>query len=124
MQPGRAKLKVWDMETKKEAFVLDPFQTDERFFSSVFSRDGRWLVGGGNARKLRVWSATTGRKVITLGEHENEITKLALSRDGQHLASIGNDDVVKIWDGTRLDEAQSNPRQFPGLCGGFTDCPD
>ena len=32
VQPGRAKLKVWDMETKQGAFVLEPFQTDERFF--------------------------------------------------------------------------------------------
>jgi WD40 repeat protein len=121
VQPGRAKLKVWDIETKQEAFFLEPFQTDERFFSSVFSHDGRWLVGGGNARKLRVWSATSGRKVQTLGGHENEITKLALSPDGQHLASIGNDDVVKLWDATRLDQPQSESRQFPGLCGGFTD---
>jgi len=120
-QPGRAKLKVWDMETRQEAFVIEPFQTDERFFSSVFSHDGRWLVGAGNARKLRVWSASTGRKIGTLGDHDNEITKLALSPDGQHLASIGNDDVVKVWDGRRLDQAQANPRQFPGLCGGFTD---
>jgi WD40 repeat protein len=68
-----------------------------------------------------VWSAATGRKVGTLGGHENEITKLVLSPNGRHLASIGNDDVVKLWDGTRLDQPQANPRQFDGLCGGFTD---
>ncbi|HMO64360.1 MAG TPA: hypothetical protein PKE47_03895 [Verrucomicrobiota bacterium] len=90
-------------------------------FFSIFSHDGRWLVGAGNARKLRVWSAVTGRKIGTLGGHENEITKLVLSPDGRYLASIGNDDVVKLWDGTRLDQPQAGPRQFPGLCGGFTD---
>jgi WD40 repeat protein len=121
VRPGRAKLKVWDVETKQEAFALEPFQTDERIFSSVFSPDGRWLVGGGNARKLRVWSASTGRTNGTLGGHLNEITKLALSPDGKLLASIGNDDVVKLWDGTRLDQPQPNPRRFHGLCGGFTD---
>jgi WD40 repeat protein/serine/threonine protein kinase len=120
-QPGIAKLKVWDLETKQEAFPVEAFQTDERLFSVAFSRDNRWLVGGGNAKRLRVWEGKTGRKIGDLGQHANEITKLAFSPNGNYLASIGNDDVVKVWDGTQLDRPQPHPRLFHGACNGFTD---
>jgi WD40 repeat protein len=118
---GRAKVKVWNLKTGQEAFPVEAFEMNERLLSVTFSHDGRWLIGGGNAKKIRVWDAATGRKVCELGEHSKEISKVCLSPNGRYLATMGNDDVVKIWDGTRLNQPQSSSRHFSGMCAGISD---
>ncbi len=113
---GRAPVKVWDQESGQEAFPVEAFEGDHLLFSVAFSRDGRWLVGGGGDRKIKVWIGATGQKAGVLGEHADDITKLAFSPDGRYLASIGDDDIVKLWDATRLDKAQDPLRRFEGRC--------
>jgi len=120
-RPGRAPVKVWDQESGQEAFEVEAFEGDKVLFSVAFSRDGRWLVGGGWDRKIKVWNGATGRKVGAIGEHADEITKLTFSPDGRFLASIGNDDMVKLWDATRLDKAQEPLRRFEGQCDDYAD---
>ncbi len=118
---GAARVRVWDLESGREAFPVEAFEGEGRLFSVAFSRDGRRLVAGGNDRKIKVWDAATGRKVGVLGEHANEVTHLTFSSTGRYLASIGNDDLVKLWDGRDLDNPQPDPRVFAGLSGGMTD---
>jgi WD40 repeat protein len=115
-RPGKAPVKVWDLESGREAFPVEAFEGDQVLFSGAFSRDGRWLVGGGRDRKIKVWNGATGQKVGVVGEHADEITKLVFSPDGSYLASIGDDDIVKLWDVTRLDKAQDPLRRFEGHC--------
>ena len=114
----KARVKVWDLESGREAFPVEAFEGDNVLFSVAFSRDGRWLVGGGRDRKIKVWNGATGQKVGVVGEHADEITKLAFSPDpdGRYLASIGGDDIVQLWDATRLDKAQEPLRRFEGQC--------
>jgi WD40 repeat protein/tRNA A-37 threonylcarbamoyl transferase component Bud32 len=121
LEPGRARLKVWDLHSGQEAFPVEAFEGDGRLFSVSFSPDGQWLVGGGNDKKLKVWRAGSGQKVGVLGKHSKEITKLAFSSKGRYLAAVGNDDVVKVWDGRHLDQPKSEPQLFGGVCVGFTD---
>ena len=118
-QPGKARVKVWDQESGREAFPVEAFEGDQLLFSVAFSRDGRWLVGGGGDRKIKVWNGATGQKVGVVGEHADEITKLAFSPDGRYLASIGDDDMVNLWDATRLDKAQDPVRRFAGQCDDY-----
>jgi WD40 repeat protein len=117
-RPGKTRVKVWDQESGREAFPVVAFGGDHLLFSVAFSRDGRWLVGGGGDRKREVWNGATGQKVGVVGEHADEIAKLAFSPDpdGRFLASIGNDDIVMLWDATRLDKAQDPLRRFAGQC--------
>jgi WD40 repeat protein len=82
---GKAPVKVWDQESGREAFPVVAFEGDQVLFSVAFSRDGRWLVGGGRDRKIKVWSGVTGRKVGVIGEHADEIAKLTLQSGRQVL---------------------------------------
>jgi WD40 repeat protein len=116
LRPGRARLKVWDQESGRDAFPVEAFGGDHVLFSVAFSRDGRWLVGGGRDRKIKVWNGATGQKVGVVGEHADDITKLAFSPDGRYLSSIGDDDIVKLWDATGLDKAQEPLCRFEGQC--------
>ena len=121
LRPGTARVKVWDLESGREAFPVEAFGGEHVIFSVAFSRDGRWLVGGGRDRKIKVWNGATGQKVGVVGEHADEIIKLTFSPDGRYLASIGDDDMVKLWDATRLDKAQDPLRRFEGRCDDYAD---
>jgi WD40 repeat protein len=67
LRPGKARVKVWDQESGREAFPVEAFEGDHLLFSVAFSRDGRWLVGGGGDRKIKVWNGATGQKVGVVG---------------------------------------------------------
>jgi WD40 repeat protein len=120
-EEGRARLKVLDLESGREAYPVEAFEGDQVLFSVAFSPDRRWLVGGGRDCKIKVWDGASGRKVGKLGEHADQITKLAFSPDGKYLASIGADDIVKVWDATRLDKAQVPLLKFDGQCDDYSD---
>jgi WD40 repeat protein len=114
LKSGNDLLKVWDLTTGAEAFAIEPFDGLGVLFAVAFSPDGRRLVGGGNDQRLKVWDATTGRRIGVIGKHDREIQMLVFSPDGKHLASGSADHTVKLWDATRLDERQEQPRTFPG----------
>ena len=120
-RPGRTDIKVWDLESRREALEVEAFEGEGRLFALAFSRDGKRLVAGGSDRKVLVWDAGSGRKVGVLGEHAGEIVALSFSENGKYLASSGFDKVVRVWDGARLDEMQPAPRRFPGLAAAFAD---
>jgi WD40 repeat protein/serine/threonine protein kinase len=115
----KAPVKVWDLVLRREAFAVEAFGDDHRLFSVAFSRDGRWLVGGGEDRTIKVWDGATGRKIGVLGEHAADITKLAFSPDGRYLASVGMDDFVQVWDAARLEVAQEPLRRFAVRCDDY-----
>jgi WD40 repeat protein len=118
--PGGPLVKVWDLESDREAYSVEPFDGDQILFSVAFSGNGKWLVGGGGSTEIRVWNAATGRKVGLAGTHNSEVTKVVFSTDSRYLASMGHDDTVKLWDASRLGQAQ-DPRTFQAQCGGYAD---
>jgi WD40 repeat protein len=109
VEPGRARVRVWDLISGREAFPVEAVEGDPILFCVAISHDGRHLVAAGQDGKLRVWAATNGRKIGVLGEHAREINSIRFSPDGRHLASASSDGV-RIWDATRLEELQNNPR--------------
>jgi WD40 repeat protein len=120
-RPGTTGALVWDLAEGKEAFALDVAPSEGRIFALDYSPDGRWIAGGGVDRRLKLWSASTGRRAGVIGRHENEIVGALFSANGRRLASVGNDNVVKVWDATRLESPQSALHAFPSFTIGFKD---
>ncbi|MBA3321478.1 MAG: caspase family protein [Pyrinomonadaceae bacterium] len=66
--------------------------------SVIFSPDGR-LLASVDERTVKLWDATTGEELRTIGDNSDSVTAIAFSPDGKALASVaGNDKTIKLWD--------------------------
>jgi eukaryotic-like serine/threonine-protein kinase len=75
------------------------FQQVSKSINSVaVSPDGTRIAVGGSDRKVKVWETATGREIVTLPGHTNEVLSVAFSPDGKRVASGGADRTVRVWD--------------------------
>lgn len=58
-------------------------------------RSGRVVTG--EIGKAELWELTTGRKVATLGNHEERITGTAFSADGSLISTAAKDLATQLW---------------------------
>ncbi len=65
----------------------------------TFSPDGKRLVStGSGVNTVSVWDATSGKEILTIKGHTDQVRSVALSFDGQRIASTSDDKTVRIWD--------------------------
>lgn len=64
----------------------------------AYSPDGKQLAGVGGDGKARVWDASSGELLQTMGSHDRPATSLAWSPDGKWLATGGYDACIFVWD--------------------------
>jgi WD40 repeat protein len=87
-------------------FVATLKSHTEAIYTVGFSPDGRCVLTGSFDKTLKLWDATTGKEVITLGGpqgHQQLVLSAAFSPDGRSIASGGSDNTAKLWENPVLD---------------------
>ena len=91
------------------------------------------VAGGKKDGKVRLWDATTGKKLTILSGHaaENQdpssdvfVLALAFSPDGTRLASGSTDTTVRLWDTTPNNDAPIILRKHTGWTNALAFSPD
>lgn len=88
-----------------------------------FSPDGRLLAGGAEGNVAKLWEASTGRELYTLGGHTDGVRCIAFSPDGRLLATGSWDHTVKVWE-TASGRELYTIIGIPGIVSGVAFSPD
>jgi WD40 repeat protein len=63
----------------------------------AFSADARLLAVGTASGSAQVWDLETGRRILDLSAHKQEVTAVALSPDRSLLVTASRDRDVRLW---------------------------
>jgi WD40 repeat protein/uncharacterized caspase-like protein len=112
---GETELKLWDAGTGRAVWSViahdEPHSCQggmepsmqvgvgyTKFIRALaFSPDDRLLASGGWECSVRVWEAASGRRVLNLIGHSDNIETVVFSPDGRTLYSAG-DTTIQFWD--------------------------
>jgi WD40 repeat protein len=78
--------------------ILRDVDPSEQIRHIAFSPNGKFLVGGSENGKIRIWNVNTGNVERSFAAHTAKIQGLEFNPDGTLLASASEDSTVKLWD--------------------------
>ena len=103
--------RIWDVLTGQELLVLQGHTTNYSPGSYIigasavaFSPNGAKLAAGGTDNKAMVWDLESGEVLLTLVDHQGDISDVVFSPDGTRLVTASIDATAKVWD-ARTGEA-------------------
>jgi WD40 repeat protein len=90
------KVTAFDLQTLEQKYS-EPLRANP-YSEIAFSSDGK-LFAVGSKQQVAIFNTETGKRVKTLGQHNGNISSLAISPDGRILVSVSGEDwTIKIWD--------------------------
>ena len=87
--------RVYDIKTRKQLWKV---RRPGGFAEAVYSPDGTRILTAGNSPYARVWSARTGKVLLTLGGHKRPVTSASYSPDGSLIVTTSDDWTARVWD--------------------------
>jgi WD40 repeat protein/tRNA A-37 threonylcarbamoyl transferase component Bud32 len=107
-------VKLWDAISGKDIITLSRPQSEKGHKVKwelsnngncvAFSPDGRKIVSSGDDNLLMVWDVATGKEILPLKGHTEQVLSVAFSPDGQRIVSGSGDKSIKVWDVARGQE--------------------
>lgn len=62
------------------------------------------MVTGSMDRTAKLWDVSSGRELLTLKWHLDDVHSVAFSSDGTRIVTSSDDQTVKIWDAATPEE--------------------
>lgn len=93
-KPERSAWLKGDTRKKKD---VDYQRHSDQILAVAASADGKYVVTGGQDRKLIVYDAETLKPIKVFTHHRDAITGLAFRRNSNQLYSCSKDRTVKVW---------------------------
>jgi WD40 repeat protein/serine/threonine protein kinase len=87
-------VKIWDADGIEEPLTLP----DDSIWGVAFSPDGGRIVTGSRAGRAMVWDTASGKTLLTIQAHTNNVSSVAFSPDGLRILTGGVDHTAKVWD--------------------------
>ena len=78
--------------------VLLTIHNDHEVNGISYSPDGRYIATSSKDNTAKIWDANTGRLLLTLAGHYDEVYFIDYSPDGKFIATSSFDHTAKIWD--------------------------
>jgi WD40 repeat protein len=92
-------IKVWALDSEGRPKLKKTLTGLSGLLWSVkFSSDGQKISSIASDKKVRVWSAGTGKLLLTFSGHKDGVQYAAWSSDNKRVASVGYDYTVLVWD--------------------------
>jgi WD40 repeat protein len=104
-------IKVWELESGKTLFTLEPsglavFTESGPQIAPVrlpmtaaaFSPDGSRLATAGADRVIRLWNVSDGKAIKEFIGHRMTVTAVEFSPDGRRLVSASLDHTLRLWE--------------------------
>jgi|GEM_PF-779001 len=114
----QANVFVWDYESGELKYTLKAKSTS-KIWSLAFSKDGDFIAGGCNDKKIRIWNLQTKKIEKSFDVSTTEPSSIAFMKNGNIVsrAIVDESEIVIVIDwrkGEILGEIK-NPRPYEGL---------
>ena len=108
-------IQIWDWEKQE---LVQSINTGNYIYALDWGRESHLLASGGYQGIIGLWSAESGKNVLSIAGHTRPVKALAWSPQGDYLASGGEDRIIRVWD---LDAREAELQLFPGHSGPIED---
>ena len=106
-------VRVWDLASDRESLVLRGHSAPVE--SVAYSPDGRLLISAAGCpfpsgtcdTAARIWNASTGQLVGTVGNHIEGLSVAMFSPDGRMVPTAGPSGLLELWDASGINQLAS-----------------
>ncbi|NXD45885.1 CORO7 protein, partial [Copsychus sechellarum] len=116
-----AKIRLWRIpegglqETLQEPEAILRGHTEKIYSIRFHPTASDLLVSSSYDMTVRIWELSTGREVLCLQGHTDQILSMAWSPDGKQLATVSKDGRIRLYEPRRSSQPQ---QEGPGPEGG------
>ena len=89
---------TWADDPSNGRFLQKNIQTQAALLGVDYSPDGKRVVAGGLGRDIIVYDVESGKPVLTLKGHTDDVVTVKYSPNGRYIASGGVDRALILWD--------------------------